>query len=255
MIDLHCHILPGVDDGAQTMEESLEMAREAVREGITHILATPHHMSYSWNNEKQTVIRMVDELQAELDARNIPLTIFPGQEVRVYGELLEDIERGTIQFVDEGDRYLLIEFPSSAIPHYVDQLFFDLQTKGITPVIVHPERNQVIQERPGRLKRLVEKGALAQLTAASYTGGFGKQIRRLSNQLIEANLVHLIASDSHDVKKRGYHMKKAYDLLEREHGRDRLEEFEQTTKQMINGEHIVPSEPLSVKKKTIFGLF
>ncbi|WP_028273561.1 tyrosine-protein phosphatase [Atopococcus tabaci] len=255
MIDLHCHILPGLDDGAQTMEVSLDMARAAVKEGITHILATPHHKAYSWENDKQTVLQKTAELQKELDAREIPLTIFPGQEVRMFGELPEDIEQGTIQFIDEQNQYLLVEFPSSSIPHYTERLFYELQAMNVTPIIVHPERNRVIQENPEKLKEFIEKGALSQLTAASYTGGFGKTIKKLSYQLIEANLVHFIASDAHNVTNRLFHMQEAHDLLAKEFGSERVRQFEQITKDLVNGEVIVLPTPQSVKKKKFFGLF
>lgn len=253
MIDLLCHILPGVDDGARTLEESITMARYAVKEGITHVLATPHHMSGAWRNEKQTIAHLVEELQTELDARNIPLTVFPGQEVRIYDELLEDIEKNKIQFIDEQNRYLLIAFPPTEIPRGAGQLIFDLQVKGIIPVIVHPELNKAIQQQPRRLKRLVDKGALVQLTAGSYTGSYGKQVKKLSSQLIAANLVHFIASDAHD---NAFQMKKAYRMLEKEYSEDRVEEFERTTKLILNGEYVVPPEPQSiVQSKSFFGLF
>lgn len=116
MFDLHCHILPGVDDGAQTMQDSLEMAQLAVEGGITHILVTPHHMNRNWINEKRPVIDLMKEVQQEIDNHDIPLTLFPGQEVRLYGEILDDIEKDKILFVDESHQYVLIEFPTSTIP-------------------------------------------------------------------------------------------------------------------------------------------
>lgn len=252
MIDLHCHILPGVDDGAKTIEDSLAMARMAVSEGITHILATPHHKNKVWNNEKKLVQQLVNELQSELNKESIPLTVFPGQEIRINGEIIEDISQGTIQFIDEQEQYLLIEFPTNSIPHYTDQLFFDLQTNGITPIIVHPERNRAIYKEPELLKSLVEKGALAQLTAVSYTGGFGKDIQKFSEQLIESNLVHFIASDAHNVTNRPFLMKDAIEKLRKEFGQEKVEQFHQVTKDLVNGEVVIPPQPQSIKKKKMF---
>ncbi|MGO1433613.1 MAG: tyrosine-protein phosphatase, partial [Ruoffia tabacinasalis] len=202
MIDLHCHILPGIDDGAKTMADSIAMAELAISEGITHILATPHHMNRSWMNDKQKVLTLVNELQEELDRRQIDLTIFPGQEVRLYGDILKGIKDNQILFIDEQKQYVLIEFPTETVPTYAERLFFDLQSHGKTPIIVHPERNHDILKHPNKLKNLVDKGALAQLTAASYTGGFGSKIQKFSKQLIEANLVHFLASDAHNVTNR-----------------------------------------------------
>lgn len=255
MIDLHCHILPGIDDGAKTIEDSIDMARDAVKGGITHVLATPHHMLREWTNEKTKVIKLVNMLQDELDSREIPLTIFPGQEVRLYGEIIEDIEKDKILFVDEQKQYLLIEFPATSIPHYTERLFYELQGMGITPIIVHPERNREVQEHPNRLKNLIDKGALSQLTAASYTGGFGKKIQKLSSQLVEVNMVQFIASDAHNITNRSFHMKEAYTKIEKEFGRKKKEEFLQTTKELINGDTVIAPTPGKVKAKKKFGLF
>lgn len=255
MLDLHCHILPGVDDGAKTIDDSIEMAKLAVNEGITHVLATPHHKNRNWNNEKEKVIHLVNELQNELNELGLPLTIFPGQEVRIYGEIIQDIEEDNILFTDEQNQYLLIEFPTQNIPTYTERLFYDLESNGITPIIVHPERNREILEHPNRLKSLVDKGALAQLTAASYTGGFGKQIQKLSDQLLEANLVHFFASDAHNVTNRSFHMREAYEKLEKDFGKETLKTFQQTTKDLLNGDTVIAPTASLVKKKKFFGLF
>lgn len=255
MLDLHCHILPGIDDGAKTMEESLEMARMAEEEGITHILATPHHMNRSWMNEKKDVLKLVEQVQAEIDREGISLKLFPGQEIRIYGEILSDFEKDTLLFTDELEQYLLIEFPTASIPNYTERLFYEMQTNGKTPVIVHPERNRAIQEDHKQLKHLVEHGALAQLTAASYTGGFGKHIQKLSKQLVEANMVHFIASDAHNTNNRAFHMKEARAMILKDFGRSKWHEFEQTTKDLINGDPVIPPTPTSIPKKKFLGLF
>lgn len=255
MIDLHCHILPGIDDGAKTIEDSVDMAREAVAEGITHILATPHYKNGHWDNEKPEILALVDELQDELDARDIPLTIFSGQEVRINGEFFDDMEQGKVQFIDEGNQYVLIEFPTPTIPEYAESLFFEMQREGITPVIVHPERNHAILKDPDKLLNFVEKGALAQLTAASYTGGFGKDIQKLSKQLIEADLVHFLASDAHNIGSRSFHMKAAYQKLEKEFGKEKVAAYQQVTKDLVNGDPIFPPTPTKVKRSKFLGLF
>ena len=234
MIDLHCHILPGIDDGAKTMEDSLAMAREAVAEGITHILATPHYKNGRWTNEKDSIIQGVAAVQQELNNRAIPLTLFPAQEVRIVGELMEKKKKNKIQFIDEGNQYLLIEFPTATIPAFTDSLFFNLQKTGVTPIIVHPERNHAILNDPTLLLNLVERGALAQLTAGSYIGSFGKKIQKLSKQLIEANLVHFIASDAHNITSRTFYMKDAYQRLEKEFGKEKVSKLKQVTKDLNN---------------------
>lgn len=257
MIDIHSHILPGIDDGARSLEDSLAMAELAVAEGITHILATPHHKNGKFENRKHDIVKLVRILQDELDSRNIELNIFPGQEVRLYGEILADIKKDEILFTDEDNHYLLIEFPTMSIPHFAESLFFQIQQSGVIPVIVHPERNQEIIDNPNRLFEFIERGALAQVTASSYVGIFGKKIAELSSQLIEANLVHILASDAHNTRGRAFHMKEAFTRLEKEFGKEKVLEFQQTAKDLINGDYIQPNSPLEVKRirRKRFGLF
>lgn len=252
MIDLHCHILPGIDDGAKDWEESLLMAEKAVEEGITHILATPHHQNRSWINPKNKVIALVDELQERLNQANIDLTVFPGQEVRIHGDLLNNIELNEISFIDEFDKYLLIEFPTPVVPHYTEQLFFNLQSEGITPIIVHPERNQAILDDPSILKTFVDRGVMAQLTAGSYTGAFGKKIERLSEHFIEANLIHYIASDAHNTSGRTFYMRAAFEKLEKKVGQEKVVAFQKVSRALINGDPVALPTPKDVQLKRSF---
>ncbi|CZQ99471.1 Hypothetical protein TFLO_2420 [Trichococcus flocculiformis] len=256
MIDLHCHLLPGVDDGARTLDDSLAMAQQAVSEGISHILVTPHHRNGKYLNPKEAVLEATTALQKELDDRGIGLTLYPSQEIRINGDLMDDIENEDILFIDEEQRYLLIEFPTLSIPAYTEQLFFKLRQQGITPVIVHPERNQAIIDDPNILLPFIERGAIAQLTASSYAGAFGKDIAKLSHQLIEANLVHIIASDAHNTRGRGFHYKQAFAKLESEFGSEKAAYFRQNAKDIFNGDAVHTEAPISVSQtKKRFGLF
>lgn len=232
------------------------MARLAVDEGITHILATPHHMNRSWINPKGVVVPLVEELQARLDENEIPLTIFPGQEVRLHGEILQNINENEICFIDELEQYVLIEFPTPEVPAYAERLFYEMQTAQITPIIVHPERNHAILKDPNLLYDFVSRGILAQVTAASYLGAFGKEIETLSHQMIEADLVHFIASDAHNTTNRKFHMQEAYEKLMDEFGAKKAKAFDQTTRALVNGDPVVVPEPRKIeKKKRFFGLF
>lgn len=256
MIDIHCHILNGIDDGARSLDDSLAMAEMAIAEGITHILVTPHHKNGKFENRKESILAATAELQNEFDTRGIELTLFPGQEVRINGDLLSDIEKDEILFVDEDKQYILIEFPTLSIPNYAESLFFKLQQKGIIPVIVHPERNQEIIADPNILLTFIEKGALAQLTASSYVGIFGKDIAKLSSRLIDANLVHILASDAHNTKGRSFHMREAYAKMEREFGSEKMLAFQRNSKDMVNGDVVQTEPPMEVtNKKKKFGFF
>ncbi|AYW46462.1 tyrosine-protein phosphatase [Tetragenococcus koreensis] len=250
MIDLHCHILPGIDDGADSMGTSLAMAKEAVSQGITHILCTPHHNNGRYENSKATVVQAVALLQAELDKEQIALTLFEGQEVRISGELLQEINNDQILFTDLGDTYLLIELPTMDIPAYTEELFFELRTKGKVPVIVHPERNAKFREDPNRLLPYLEMGCLAQLTAPSLVGTFGKSIQKTAQEMVEHNLVQMMASDAHGVHKRKFHLKEAYELM----GKEKAELMQQVAKDLVNGDQVSYPSPEKVKKRK-FGLF
>lgn len=250
MIDLHCHILAGIDDGAESMDASLAMAREAVDQGITHILCTPHHNNGRYENPKATVISTVALLQAELDQRNLPLTLLEGQEVRITGELLEEIKKDRILFTDLADTYLLIEFPTMDVPAYTEDLFFELRALGKVPVIVHPERNAKFREDPNRLIPYLEMGCLAQLTAPSIVGSFGKSIQKTAKTMVKHNLVQMVASDAHGVNKRTFYMKEAYEAV----GKEKAGLMQQVAKDLLNGDAESYPSYQEVKKKK-FGLF
>lgn len=185
MVDLHCHLLPGIDDGSKSMAISLRLAKEATENGVTHALLTPHHMNGRYVNHKKDVLRLTQEFQQQLKDHQIPLTVFPGQEVRINGQLIQALDNDDILFADENNRYLMLEFPDDDVPHYTNQMVFELQQRGITPVIVHPERNTKIMAHPELLYQLLEKECLSQITVSSYVGTFGKKVEDFSRQLIE----------------------------------------------------------------------
>ncbi|AQX55568.1 tyrosine-protein phosphatase [Priestia flexa] len=256
MIDIHCHILPGVDDGAQTIDDSIEMARQAVSEGIRTIVATPHHQNGKYINEKQDILELVQQLNNRLLDENIPLTILPGQESRIYGELVEDYQAGKILTLNDTSKYVFVEFPSSQVPRYTERLLYDIQSEGLTPIIVHPERNSRLIEEPDLLYNFVNKGALTQVTAGSLTGRFGKKIKKFSLDLIEANLTHVIASDAHNVSGRNFYMEQANDVIESEFGVDMLYLFQDNADAIVKGNACFKDSPEKVRvKKKLFGIF
>ncbi|MEB6212083.1 tyrosine protein phosphatase [Enterococcus casseliflavus] len=254
MIDLHCHILPGIDDGAGNIEESIAMAEKAVSQGITHILCTPHHKNGKYQNPKLAVISHVYSLQAEINKRNLPLTLYEGQEVRLTGEIIEDIKNNEILFTDLDDTYILIEFPTMEVPNYTEQLFFELLKMNKKPVIVHPERNAHFRKDPNNLIPFLEMGCLAQLTAPSYVGFFGKSIQKTAKQMVEHNLVQMVASDAHGTKKRTFFMKETFEQIAKEYGSDKVAKMQQVSKDLLNGDEINYPEYLRINKKK-FGLF
>lgn len=238
MIDLHCHLLPGVDDGSKSMDISLKLATDAVRDGIDYALLTPHHMNGVYLNHKRAVIQQTQEFQMELDRHKIPLKVFPGQEVRINGDLLTALDQDDILFADESGRYLMLEFPDDDVPSYTSNMIYELMQRGIIPVIVHPERNTKIMKQPDILYDLLSRGCLSQITAGSYVGTFGHKVQKFSKQLIRTGQAYVFASDAHDLPNRKYEMNNAFKKIEVEYGNSYVKRFENNAKNIINGEEI-----------------
>ncbi len=172
------------------------------------------------------------------------MLIAPGQEIRLYGELKRDLERGRLLSL-AGTKYLLIELPYHHVPRYAEKLLFDLQLNGYIPIIAHPERNLELMENPDLLYRLVKNGACAQLTCSSLTGRFGRSVKRLARRFLEANLVHFIASDAHNLTSRSFF----FDAVESDYGRDFLYVFTKTRAFSWKTGRFIKKHPVPSKKK------
>lgn len=215
LIDLHCHILPGLDDGPRTMADSLRMAESAVRSGIGTVFATPHHLLSPYDNGRDAVLRATSAFEEALGAAGIPLKVRPGQEIRLAPEWLSDAYEGRLLPLG-GTSYALIELPSSGIPADLEHSLHEMSVLGWTPIIAHPERNREAARNPERLRPFVEAGALCQLTSHSVTGLFGGETRRAALEMCERGLVHLVASDAHDCVRRPFRLREALtELAER----------------------------------------
>ncbi|MFN8483335.1 MAG: CpsB/CapC family capsule biosynthesis tyrosine phosphatase [Anaerolineae bacterium] len=193
MIDLHSHILPGLDDGARTQDESVTMAREWVAAGVTTVACTPHSEPHI---PKSSLAVAVARLQSALDAAGIALRLALGIEVFLEPDMASLIER-EVAFTLGGTRYMLVELPFEIWPPYTEQTLFALQVRGVTPILAHPERYRAVQLHPERVAPLVERGVLMQLTAYSLTGRGGREIQKAAGALLRHGHAHLIASDSH----------------------------------------------------------
>lgn len=255
MIDLHCHILPNIDDGAVDEAESLEMMKTAIDEGITVVAGTPHHQNGKYNNEREVILAGVKQLNELAEEHQLNIKIIPGQEIRLYGEIENDYQDQKLVTIGDNTRYVLIEFSNRHIPRYAERLFYDIQLQGLKPIIVHPERNSEIMENPEKLMNLIEKGALVQVTAASIVGRFGKKIQKFTHQLIDANAVHIIASDAHNISTRGFQMKAAIDALEKKYGADYVEYLQSNATDILADKPIYPMQTNPVKRKKILGIF
>ncbi|MRH41243.1 tyrosine protein phosphatase [Aquibacillus halophilus] len=252
MIDIHSHILPAIDDGAKHMEESLAMARTAADQGIHTIIAAPHHMDGRYHNFKMEVIENVKAFNERLVKENIPVTVLSGQETRMNGELMSSLEQGNLLPLDEISGYLLLELPTNHVPRYASQLVFELQMGGYRPILAHPERNRTLIESPNQLYNLVKNGAFASITAGSIVGQFGKKVQKFSHQLIEADLVHFVATAAKN--KEMVCLKEAYKEINKTFGRATMDYFIQNTKMLKSGDPVIGQEPHRIKKNKIFGI-
>ncbi|MDR1521494.1 MAG: tyrosine protein phosphatase [Streptococcaceae bacterium] len=235
MIDLHCHILHSVDDGAKSLKESIKMAKKAVKSGITHILCTPHH-NHRFDNPKDKVIKLVKNLQQELDKCKVPLRLLEGQEVKIHRFLMNEIENNKILFADVTNKYLILEFPTTEAPAYIETLLIEMIEKKIIPVIVHPERYIWAYHNHDLFLRFLNMGCLAQLTAPSLVGNYGSKIKKQACKLIQNNLVHMVASDAHGVKTRNFYLKEAFNIIEKKYGQEKVDYFKNVARAVINGD-------------------
>lgn len=212
MIDIHAHILPGLDDGAATWDDTLDMARAAYAEGITTIIATPHHANGTYINLAEDVARHTYSVNAKLIEAGVHIAIMAGQEIRVHNDLLEAWFRQELLPL-AGSKYVLLEMPSSRIPKAMIELIHELNVMKLVPIIAHPERNAEVVQHPERLSELLEVGAYAQVTSHSLLGGFGKKIEQSAWTLLKNGSIHLVSSDAHHIQRRGFRLREAYDMI------------------------------------------
>lgn len=217
MIDLHCHILPSIDDGSDSLETSLEMARVAVADGIEWIACTPHIYPGQYDNSAGDIENAMQMFRTELRKHDIPLNLTFASDTHVMPDLLERLRAGTVPCFN-GGRYFLLEFPHHfGLPHLED-LVFNLLAAGYVPVITHPERLHWIDQSYGMFKRMASSGAWMQITAGSLTGRFGRRAQHWANRMLDDGLVHILATDAHDLKNRAPRLYEGYAVAEQRLG-------------------------------------
>ena len=242
MIDMHSHLLFGVDDGPKTIEETLRIVEKAAQEGITDMIATPHAFSPHFHVSRTEIESQIDLLTDIVRAAKLPVTLHAGQEVRLCEDLVEKLLRKEAMTL-ANSRYLLLEMPTQSVPAYTVNIIQSLLGEGYIPIIAHPERNRAIAEKPERLERLVRHGALAQITAGSVAGHFGKNVQKLSLQLIEANLIHTYGSDVHNVTTRPLLFNKGLDYLEKRKHHDMVNILLENNERVLRDESLFQMEP------------
>jgi protein-tyrosine phosphatase len=216
MVDLHCHILPGMDDGAENFEQSLAMAESAIADGITHVVATPHaNSTYTFDFSRVLCLR--EELRAKLGGR---LELASGCDFHLNPENLAALKTNPRIYCINQHDYLLVELSNFSIPFTMDQTLHELHLAGLRPIITHPERNSILRTQPERLAQWVRLGCYVQVTGAAVTGGFGKGPRQDALAWIGQGLVHFVASDAHNTTSRPLRLQPAYEVVRERYGEE-----------------------------------
>jgi len=201
VIDLHCHLLPGVDDGAQNLSISLTMARAAVAQGVTVVACTPHILPGVYHNYGPDIRVATKHLQDALDREGIALQLTTGADVHMAPNFVSGLRSGQLLTLADS-RYVLVEPPHNTAPPQLEDFFFNLVTAGYVPILTHPERLSWVRSRYDTIKKLVQTGVWMQVTAGSFTGAFGRTALYWAERLLDEGCVHLIASDAHDAERR-----------------------------------------------------
>jgi len=201
MIDLHCHLLPGIDDGAPDLAVSLEMARAFVADGVSVVACTPHILPGIFHNTGPQIRAAVHDLQLRLDDAGIPLLLVPGADNHVVHDFVAGLRAGHLLTLAD-TRYVLVEPPHHVAPPRLDELFFSIAAAGYVPVLTHPERLTWIKPHYELIERLATSGVWMQITAGALAGSFGKSARYWAERMLDEGLVHILATDAHDTEKR-----------------------------------------------------
>lgn len=217
MIDLHSHILPGLDDGAQSLDVSIDMARMWVEDGVTTVACTPHILPGLYANTGPAIIEAVAELQLALAFKEIDLKLVAGADNHIAGDFVAGLKSGKLLSL-AGSRYVLVEPPHHVCPPRLDQFFFDITVAGYVPVLTHPERLTWIENQYDKVVELARKGIWMQLTSGSLTGQFGRRPKYWAERLLDDGLATILASDAHNTEARRPDLKQGFEIAARRIG-------------------------------------
>jgi protein-tyrosine phosphatase len=243
MVDLHHHLLPGLDDGPKELETSLDMARVAAADGITHIVCTPH-ASGRYEFQPGIVAERLGILKAAITAEGLPLTLGSGCDFHINYDNVEDALAHPRKYTINQTEYLLIELPDLAISRQLAETLYDLRQAGMTPILTHPERNPTLQRDPSRLRDWMKAGLLTQVTCQSVTGEMGRAAEKMAHQLLADRWVHFLATDAHDPVRRSPVMSAARAWVARKHGEEYADRLCLTNPQAVfSGQPLPEQEP------------
>jgi protein-tyrosine phosphatase len=232
VIDLHCHILPGIDDGAPDLSVSLDMARAFVADGVTHVACTPHILPGLYHNSGPQIRRAVQQLQHNLDAQGVALQLVVGADNHVVPDFVAGLRSGHLVSLAD-TRYVLVEPPHHVPPPRLEELFFSILAAGYVPILTHPERLSWIKSHYGAIERLAHAGVWMQVTAGSLSGAFGGNAQYWAERMLDEGRVRILATDAHDTRRRPPNLSEGRDLAAARVGAS-------------EAEHLVVTRPMGV---------
>ena len=250
MIDMHSHIINGIDDGSKSIEMTINMLKKAEQSGTTDIIATPHFMRGRFEVEYNEVLKKVEELKGISRENNIDINIYAGQEVYYSRKLLEYYNDKIIGTINNS-KYMLIELPMLEFNiEEVINTIYELQIRGITPIIAHPERYKLFIKKPSMINVLINEGMLFQMNAGSIAGDFGKDVKKTATKYLEHNIYSVVGSDAHRDRGRDTDMREALNILEGH----KKEEFINNGRAILENKD-VDFKGTTVKEKKFLGIF
>lgn len=250
MIDIHSHIIAAIDDGSKNLDYSLKMLKIAEESGTEKIVATPHYYMGRYEEKYSTVKEQVYYLSKVAKKNNINIEIFLGQEVLIHKKTVELYEKGYIGTINNTS-YMLVEFPMTTWEHYYMDVLYELRVRGINPIIAHPERYKFIHEDISNINKFLEEGYLFQINTGSLEGIFGKNVEKISKELIKNRICNFIGSDAHSINTRKPDMKKGAEIIETM-DKALYNEIIINSKNLLKNKDIVTSYSKIEKKKNIF---
>lgn len=251
MIDIHAHILPQVDDGPKDWQDTIDLLKQGIADGIQGVVCTSHVLNQLDDKLEGTFLLKFDQLKEQIKKHDLKIDVWLGSEIHSHSEFRRESKVATINGLG---KYMLIEFPMGDIPVDAGKIFFDLSITGTTPILAHPERNVGFLNNPEQLFEFVQRGILMQMNASSLTGRFGKEVKKLAYTMMELDWVHFVASDCHNTQNRPMILSEAYHLVAKEWGKEKAEAcFVRNPTLAVRGEHIQTPHPQEMKKKR--GLF
>ena len=251
IVDIHSHIIPGIDDGSKSMEMTLEMIRNAEKEGTKEIVATPHYLLEYGEATIEEVKKYVQEINMLLENEKIDVKIYSGQEVYFTEKIIEDYLEGNIGTINDS-RYMLIEFPMDKFDKNIFDVLYELQVRDLIPIIAHPERYKPFIERPSLINDFIDQGYLFQVNAGSIEGKFGQHVKKTADLFLTNNIYNFIGSDAHNIKSRNTGLKNAMDLIEKDMNKNI---FEDSSKKILKNMDIEFRGERIKGKKSIFSFF